>query len=112
MKLNWAQNHDGSSTLMVEVERSDFMEMLPDLIVRAVVERVSAEIAAKFTEEHAQEILAALDPQAIANLAIAGGAAAVNKTLREKLPDKVVEVVREKTQVFQRGIFGGLRRIR
>jgi hypothetical protein len=80
-----------------------------------VMERVVAEIAqqaaTKFIEEHYPEIASKIDPQAIANLAIAAAGAKINETLHKKMPDVIREVVRKETVVYERGIFGGIRRI-
>lgn len=60
----------------------------------AVLASIAEKIATKWVEENYSSIASKLDPQAIANLAIANSAAEVNKTLKEKIPDKVIEVVR------------------
>ncbi len=45
-------------------------------------------------------------------MAVAEAGAAVNETLHKKMPDKILEIVREADPVvLQRGIFGGLTRL-
>lgn len=41
----------------------------------------------------------------------AEGGAAINETLHKKLPDKILEIEKTKTEIYQKGIFGGLRKI-
>ena len=76
---------------------------------RALFDEIVQGIASQWVKEHYAEVAAKLDPQAIANLTIAESAAAINATLHKKMPDKITEIV--KTEVYQRGIFGGLKRI-
>ena len=83
-----------------------------DTILRVAIERVAEDIAKRFIADHAQELMAMIDPQAVANLAVADAAGAIRETLGRKLPDKIVEVVRRETEVYQRGVFGGMKRIR
>lgn len=66
-------------------------------------------IAEEFIKKHGQEVLAKLDPQAIANLSVAQAGAAIRETLEKKLPSS--ERIVEKAVVYQRGIFGGIRRV-
>ena len=95
---------------------STMFEMLemPDIsgrIVEYAYKEVAKGIAEQFLAQHAQDILKHLDPQAVANLAIADAAGHIRETLEKKLPDKILEVVRTDTQVYQKGLFGGLKRI-
>ena len=81
---------------------------------RAIYERVvticAEHIAAVFLEQHQTDVLAQLDPQAIANLAVAASGGAIRDMLGKKLPD-VTHIVKAPAEVYQRGIFGGLRKI-
>lgn len=86
--------------------------MQSEPILQFIFREIAAEVAKKFVAEHYVEIAAMLDPRAIANLSIAEGAAKIHETLATKLPDKVLEAVRTQTEVYQRGIFGGMDRIR
>ena len=87
------------------------LENFGDHIYRRAIELIAKDVAAKFIEEHATDILKALDPVAIANLAIADSRASIREALHTKLPDKILEIVREDRTVYQRGIFGGMKRI-
>jgi RimJ/RimL family protein N-acetyltransferase len=81
-------------------------------ITRRAIEKVADAIAERFLADHLQEVLAYLDPQAVANLAVADAAGAIREMLAKKLPDKVLEVIRTEREVYQRGVFGGMTRIR
>ena len=84
---------------------------LEEVLSVALLHEAIKQIAARYVEEHYQEIAALLDPQALANLTVAEAAAQVNKTLREKLPDKILEVERTTREVYQRGLLGGLKKL-
>jgi hypothetical protein len=76
----------------------------PDAILVEVVQQ----IATRYVEEHYAEIAARLDQNAIANLAIAEAA----KKIAEEI-QRQPNIIREKdTRVYQRGVFGGMTRIR
>lgn len=61
---------------------------LADELMRTVMDKIATELAAQFIAAHGQEVLAAIDPQAIATL---------------------IETV--KREVYERGIFGGLKKL-
>lgn len=86
-------------------------EVAREILSRAIDAAASA-IAERFLADHLQDVLAMLNPEAIANLAVADAAGAIRETLHKKLPDKILEVVRTEREVYQRGVFGGMRRIR
>lgn len=78
-------------------------------VITSVISAVSQRIADDYLAKHGAEVLAKISPEAIASMTIAEAGAAVNETLHKKLPDKVLEV--ERRVVYQRGVFGGLRRL-
>ena len=80
-------NPDRSTTIHIAAREtlSEDPMRIADLVRQVAAER----IAAQYLAEHGPAIFARLDPQAIANLAIAEGAAAVRETLAKKLPDVV-----------------------
>jgi hypothetical protein len=98
----------------VNVDSFHLAEAYGREVLKQAIEKVSDHIAAEFIEKHGQEIAAKLDPVAIANLVIADGAAKTRELLDKKLPDRVEHHVREitKTEVYQRGVLGGLKRLR
>ena len=83
-----------------------------DVLLRSIIDKVSEVVAEKFLADHLQEVLQHLDPQAIANLAVADSAAGIREALHKKLPNKILEIVRTEDRVYQKGLFGGLTRIR
>lgn len=70
---------------------------------------IARQIATEYVKQHQQEILASIDPQAVANLVVAYSGNAVKDMLDKKLPDKVIKET--ETIVLQKGLFGGVRRI-
>jgi len=77
----------------------------------AILSEIARLVAERFVADHYQEIIAEMDMKAIATLSVAEAAAKIRETLEKKLPDKILEVQTKKTEVYQRGIFGGLRRV-
>lgn len=74
-------------------------------LMHAMISKISDAVATEYVKQHYQEIVAKIDPQAIANLCIANGAAKINATLNKKLPDVVKETVREiVTPIFLTGV--------
>jgi hypothetical protein len=73
-----------------------------------LVREIAKAIAERYVSEHYAEIAAKLDQNAIANLAIAEASKKIAEEIRQH-----PTVIREKgeTQVYQRGILGGVRRI-
>lgn len=68
--------------------------------------------AEKYVAENYQALVARMDQQAIANLSVAEVASKLREAIEKKIPDKIVEVQTTKTEVYQRGLLGGLKRIR
>lgn len=95
--------------LSVEVE-SIMSRYAPDVILREIAQQV----AEKWVAENYQKVAALISPEAVATLTAAEAAARIRETLEKKIPDKVLEVVRteKETEVWQRGVFGGMSRIR
>jgi len=100
--------HSSQFSLIATFDQSSFLE-------RAFIEKVICEAARLMAEQIVadkfQEVMAAIDVQAIANLAVAEAAAEISKTLKADIPRRVVEIERTKREVYQRGVFGGVKRI-
>ena len=81
-------------------------------VVRMVADKVSDYII----QNNMSEILANIDIKAISNMAIAESGVKINETLNKKLPDKILEIEkiseRTNTEIYQRGLFGCMQRIR
>ena len=95
---------------LVTVPEETMMTKLPMAIFEEVVKLVAREIADRVIEEKGQKIFESISPEAIANLTVAEAGRSIKEMLDKKLPDKIVEITKER--VYQRGIFGGLTRIK
>ena len=77
-----------------------------------IVREAASKIADYIIAHHLPEILEKISPDAIATMTIAEMGAAVNETLKAKLPDKIVHIEHPAmTRIYQKGVFGGLKRI-
>ena len=94
----------------VLVSREDTL-MMGDAIFARAVELVAEQLAKDILENNYAEIMERISPQAIANMVIAEAGAVVNETLHKKLPDKILEIEKRTTEVYQKGLLGGLKRI-
>ena len=86
--------------------------MMANIMQTELIEEIVKQMAARYVAEHYVEIVKCLSPEAVANMAIAQTGAQLNKTLQEKIPDKILEVISKETEVYQRGLFGNMKRIR
>ena len=75
----------------------------------ALLADIVHQIAERWVAENYQMVAAAIKPEAVATIACAEAGAAINKTLKENIPARVMEVV--KKEVWQRGLFGGMTRV-
>jgi len=80
------------------------LERMAGAIYKIICER----IAERYVQENYPAIAAKLDQEAIANLAIAESA----KKIAEEIKLRPVIVKEVEREVYQRGIFGGMRRVR
>lgn len=80
-------------------------------IATRVIEMVAEQMAKDILENNYNEIISKISPEAIANMSIAEAGVAINETLHKKLPDKVLEIEKITTQVYKKGLLGGLKRI-
>jgi hypothetical protein len=74
-------------------------------ILEAIRESVVRRVAERIVEEQFASIAALIDPQAIANLAVAQAGAALNRTLQERLPGRDTPLVDARTFNTKRSIF-------
>lgn len=96
---------DDKVTFAVSVEH-----VFLDLVARETAHLIAKAIAEKFVEEHYSEIAAKLSQDAIANLAIAEASKKIAEEIQ--LRPNIIHEVEHHTAVYQRGLLGGLRRIR
>lgn len=77
-----------------------------------IFQKIAGLVAEKYVAEHYQDIAALISPEAIATLSAAEAAAKIRETLEKKIPDKILQITKTDREVWQRGLLGGLRRIR
>lgn len=109
MKIETIRDHSSVDTeyrMLVSMRDSDMRHFGEGLM-----REIAKQIAERFVAENFTEIAAQLDPQAIANLSVAEAGAQLSKTLKEKIPDKIMQYHTEHTTVLQRSVFGGLKRL-
>lgn len=97
---------DDTTVLSAKINMTDIMSAQGAHILLVEILRA---IAQRFVEEHYAEIAAKLDQQAIANLAIAEAAKKIAEEIQRQ--PNIVHEVEHHTAVYQRGIFGGMRRV-
>lgn len=111
MNITPRTNHNTMSRLYkVSIEQEEILSLCESIRGRTI-ELVAQQLAKDILANNYNEIMSKISPEAIANMAIAEAGAAVNETLKKKLPDKILEIHKTDTQVYQRGLFGGLHRV-
>ena len=98
---------DLGRTLKVEAR---FQDHEIALLGKAIYEHIVREVARQFVAENYTEIAKHIDVQAIAQLSIARGAVEVSNAIKETQPPRIV--TEHHTEVYQRGLFGGVTRIK
>jgi hypothetical protein len=98
----------------VASNKTQLMASFDDMIMhhalpQQVLELIAKGIADCYVQEHYQEIAALLDQNAIANLAVADAGKKIAEEIRSK--PTVLHDRETRTQVYQGGIFGGLRKL-
>lgn len=88
----------------------DMLYLSQEMFIKSM-SRAADLIAEKYVAENYAKIVAHIDQQAIATLAIANAGAEISKTLKQEAATqtKVVETV--KRELYQRGVFGGLTKL-
>lgn len=84
--------------------------MMNDFLLRDVMHEIACKIAERWIVDHYQEVIQNLRPEAIASLVAAEAAAEISKTLKADMPERVRTVVER--EVYQRGLLGGMKRVR
>ena len=104
----WRTTNDGASVTLT-MEAMEYAESARR-VYELAVEIAARTLAEQIVKDHGQEIVAKCDMQAIANLTVAEASNAIRETIHRKLPDVVH--TRTEERVYQRGIFGGITRVR
>jgi len=111
MNITSKTNYSTMSRLYeISIEQEEILN-LSESIRGRTIELVAQQLANDIIANNYNEIMSKISPEAIANMAIAEAGAAVNETLKKKLPDKILEINKTDTQVYQRGLLGGLHRV-
>lgn len=103
----------GSRAYLLRGELSETaIEATRGAILREVIERAAEILAQRFIDDYGVEILKAIDPQAVANLAIADSGRAVRESLEKSIPREVQHHHHTEREVYTVGIFGNVKRVR
>lgn len=92
------------------IAKCDISSICNDQMARAVLTEVARLIAERYVEENYQKIVEKISQDAIATLSVAEAASKIREALEKQIPGLVVHT--KDTEVYQRGILGGLRRVR
>jgi hypothetical protein len=102
----------GEKLIMVRISNSEWIQLIPQALFAEVIKKASEMIAEKVVSEQQNDILAKVSQDAIATLVVAESGNAIKDMLDKKLPDKIERVVEKQVEVYQRGILGGVTRIK
>jgi len=81
----------------VEFSPMSVMDMHGEILTRMILQEIADKVADEIVKNHLPEILAKIDQQAIATMCVASAGAKINEILAKKIPDKVLEIVTERT---------------
>lgn len=76
---------------------------------KAILQKIVQLVAERYVAENYPQLIAKIDQQAIANLVIAESGKKIAEEIRLTPPPPVVV---KDTEIYQRGIFGGVTRVR
>ena len=79
-------------------------------MVEFIIGEIGRLVAERYVEENYGELVGKMDQQAIANLAIADAGKKIAEEIR--LKPTVVRERETRTEVYQRGLLGGVKRVR
>ena len=98
----------GDGLITTRVSPMMFLEkQMAEQIFREAVGIAAERIAAAFYEAHAQDVLAAIKPEAIATLAAANAAAEIKRLMEKKLDTPPPQIIHTRT-VERKGFFESL----
>lgn len=108
LKVTKYRNSTEYST-MYEVTLPDTF-LFSDQFAYEVVRQIAEAVATKYVDEHYAEIAALLDQNAIANLAIADAGKKIAEEIQRR--PNIFHETEHHTEIYQRGLLGGLRRVK
>ncbi len=110
LKMEIHDNHvNNEKVFAFRIAQTAYMT---EFVVDEMVREMAKQLAAVYIKDHFKEIMERVSPEAIANIAIAEAGAKINETLSKKLPDRVDTIRETDVEVYERGFFGGVKRVR
>lgn len=108
------QVNNNSDTRSVDIntrisEEEMVTKFMPQLFDE-VIKQMATELMKEYVRDHAQEIFEKVNQEAIATMVVAQAGNAIKDMLDKKLPDKIVRET--ETQIYQKGLLGGMKRIK
>ncbi len=90
---------------------ADMQDLTSREMIHRIVHLIADRVAEQYVAEHYQEIVSKIDQQAIATLSVAESGAKIREALEKDIVGRTERIVETKREVYQRGIFGGTKRI-
>lgn len=103
-------NNTGDLMITHRISSAEIIQDVMPKLFEEVIKQLAEAISEAYVKEHAQEIISKIDQNAIVTMVVAQSGNAIKDMLDKKLPDKVV--VEKEVEVYQRGILGGITRIK
>ena len=108
----FVQKNDLENTTDFTVQMDMHEHMLNSkYFYEAILKEVAKLISEEIIKQHLPEVLEKISPEAIANMTIAETGAKIRETLEKKIPDKILNVETKRTEIYQKGLFGGLKKL-
>ena len=90
----------------------DTQAIVEKAMYREIIGRIAQLIAERYVADNYQEIVKHITPEAVATLTAAESAAKIRESMEKQIPARVLEIENTRTEVWQRGILGGVTRVR
>src|ERR1051326_2959010 len=85
----------------IMIRFDDFqLASLSKMMFESALREAARELGKRIADEMFQEIVANIDPKALANMSIAEAGAEIHALLQKKLPDRVDRIVERQTEVY------------
>ncbi len=107
---SYKQTGTGDFVITTTIGSEELLNNVMPKIFEAVIDGIASGLTKEYVRDHAQEIFAKINQEAIATMVVAQSGNAIKDMLDKKLPDKVIRET--ETEIYQRGIFGGITRVR
>jgi hypothetical protein len=90
----------------------DTQELVEKTMFSEIIGRMAQLIAERYVAENYQEIVKHITPEAVATLSAAESAVKIRESLEKNIPSRILEIEKTRTEVWQRGILGGMTRLK